>query len=378
MWSRLGAAVVVVTAAAAIAAGAAVHAAHAAPALPNLAYAKAQVARYRAVPRWTAPGPALAARKAAGKRVAVVPLAAALPYQQLVDGGLQAAAKAVGIVLELQLGEGLPAQWAQGVERAIAGQVDLIALIGAPDPLAIQRQLLKARAAGIPVVVGNLLNEGAPRSPNVTARMDVVARSAQRIAVDYEIAYSKGKAKTLIVTSNDAAAAQGLRAAAEDEYATVCGPGCAVTVVNVPLARWSTRLRPAVEAALVADPSITIVHLVYDGMTAFAVAGIKAAGAQRRVRIGTVDGSAAVLRLIQQRADAGLVLFDVGYSLDWQGWADLDVILRVLLGQPVPRTQNLPRRIFDSANVSAVGNPPSPLKGYSDAYRRGYRQLWGV
>ena len=376
MWSRLGAAVVVVTAAASIAAGAAEQAAHAAPALPNLAYAEAQVARYRAVPSWTAPGPAIAARKAAGKRVAVVPLAAALPYQQLLDGGLQAAATAVGIVLEEQPGDGQPVQWAQGVERAIAQKVDLIALIGAPDPLAIQRQLRQARAAGIPVVGGNLLNEGAPPSPNVTARMDLVARSAQRIAVDYEIAYSKGRAKTLIVTSSDAGASQGLVAAAQDEYARVCGPGCAVTVVNVPLAQWSTRLRPAVQAALAADLSITIVHPVYDGMTAFAVAGISAAGAQRRVRIGTVDGSAAVLRLIQQRADGDLVLFDVGYSLDWQGWADLDVILRVLLGLPVPGTQNLPRRIFDATNVAAAGTPPSPLNGYGDAYRRGYLRLW--
>jgi ribose transport system substrate-binding protein len=208
--------------------------------------------------------------------------------------------------------------------------------------------------------------------------MDVVAQSAQRIAVDYEIAYTGGTAKTLIVTSNDAGASQGLVAAAQDEYATVCGPGCQVTVVNVPLAQWSTRLQPAVEAALAADRSITIVHPVYDGMTAFAVAGIRAAGAQRRIRIGTVDGSDFVLRMIQQRAVDGLVLFDVGYSLDWQGWADLDVILRVLLGQPVPRTQNLPRRIFDATNVTAAGTPPSPLKGYGDAYRKGYLQLWGV
>ena len=375
MCRRLAAAVLVVTAAAAIVASAA---AHAAPALPNLAYAKAQVARYRAVPGWTAPGPAIAARKAAGKRVAVVPLAAALPYQQQLDGGLRAAAKAVGIVLEEQPGEGQPAQWAQGVERAIAQRADLIALIGAPDPLAIQRQLRRARAAGIPVVVGNLVNEGTLPFPNVTARMDVVAQSAQRIAVDYEIAYSKGRAKTLVVTSNDAGASQGLVAAAQDEYATVCGPNCTVTVVNVPLAQWSTRLQPAVEAALAADSSITIVHPVYDGMTAIAVAGIKAAGAQRRVRIGTVDGSESVLRMIQQRTDSGLVLFDVGYSLDWQGWADLDVILRVLLGLPVPRTQNLPRRIFDATNVNAAGTPPLSLEGYGDAYRRGYLQLWGV
>jgi ribose transport system substrate-binding protein len=363
---RLGAAVVVVTAAASIGVGVAAAAAPA-PSLPNLAYARARVARYRAEPRWTAPGPAIAARQAAGKRVAVVPLATALPYQLLLGGGLRAAAAAVGIVLEEQPAEGQPAQWAQGVERAIAQQADLIALVGAPDPLALQPQLRRARKAGIPVVVGNLANEGAPAFPNVTARMDVVAQSAQRIAVDYEIAYTGGTAKTLIVTSNDAGASQGLVAAAQDEYATVCGPGCQVTVVNVPLAQWSTRLQPAVEAALAADRSITIVHPVYDGMTAFAVAGI-----------GTVDGSDFVLRMIQQRAVDGLVLFDVGYSLDWQGWADLDVILRVLLGQPVPRTQNLPRRIFDATNVTAAGTPPSPLKGYGDAYRKGYLQLWGV
>ena len=115
-----------------------------------------------------------------------------------------------------------------------------------------------------------------------------------------------------------------------------------------------------------------------EGQPAQWAQGVERAIAQRRVRIGTVDGSESVLRMIQQRADKGLVLFDVGYSLDWQGWADLDVILRVLLGLPVPRTQNLPRRIFDATNVNAAGTPPLSLKGYGDAYRRGYLQLWGV
>ncbi len=70
-------------------------------------------------------------------------------------------------------------------------------------------------------------------------------------------------------------------------------------------------------------------------MTPFAIAGVKAAGAQRRVKIGTVDGSSSVLKLIQDRADGGLVLFDVGTSLDWQGWANLDdaAVIKTWQGQ---------------------------------------------
>lgn len=347
-------------------------------ALPNLAYARARVARYRRVPQWIAPGPAINARKARGKSVFIIPITSALPYQQLLDAGLDAAAKAAGLEVTHLPNEGQPSQWARGVERAIAERADLIALIGAPDPRVIRGPLRKARKAGIPVVVGSLVDEGTPRFANVTARMDVAARSLQRLAADYEIAYSRGKANTLIVTSNEATQSDGLVAAIQDEYATVCGPGCTTTVVNVPLAQWSTRLRGAVEAALDADPAITFVHPVYDGMTPFAIAGIKAAGAQRRVRIGTVDGSDFVLKLIREQADGGLVLFDVGTSLDWQGWANVDVILRVLLGQPVPRTQNLPRRIFDRANVAEAGTPPSPGKGYGEAYKQGYRRLWGL
>ena len=368
-------------AAVAVAAAPAVPAAPAAPpraALPDLAYAEAQVARYRSVPRWTAPGPPINARRAAGKSVVVIPITSALPYQQLLGAGLAAAAKAAGVTVTELPNQGQPAQWAQGVEQAVARRADLIALVGAPDPQLLRPQLEQARKAGIPVVVGSLVNEGTPPFANVTARMDVATRGMQRLAADYEIAYSRGKANTLIVTSNEAMQAGSLVAAIQDEYATVCGPGCTTTVINVALGQWSTRLRAAVAAALAADPAISFVHPVYDGMTPFAIAGIRAAGAQRRVKVGTVDGSASVLRLIRERADGGLVLFDVGTSLDWQGWANLDVILRVLLGQPVPRTQNLPRRIFDGANVVAAGSPPSPLKGYGDAYRLGYRRLWGL
>ena len=56
----------------------------------------------------------------------------------------------------------------------------------------------------------------------------------------------------------------------------------------------------------------------------------------------------------------------------------MDVILRVLLGKPVPKSQNLPRRIFDATNINDTGTPPSPLKGYGSAYIAGYKKLWGV
>ncbi len=360
----------------------AVAAAQAAPsqraALPDLAYAQAQVDKFHAVPRWKSPGAAIDASKAKGKTIFIVPIFSALPYQQLLNGGVKAAAKAVGITVKEQTNQGSPAQWAQGVEQAIAQKADLIALIGAPDPRLIQPQLKKAKAAGIPVVVGNLVNEGTPAFDNVSARMDMASQATQRVAADYTIAYTKGTANTLIITANEVNPSKGLVAAIEDEYAKVCGPGCKTTVVNVPLAQWSTKMQSTVQAALTADPKITFVHPIYDGMTTFAVAGIKAAGALDRVKLGTVDGSDFVLKMIQQKADKGLVLFDIGYSLDWHGWADMDVILRILLGQPAPATQNLPRRIFDASNIGATGTPPSPLKGYGATYIAGYSKLWGL
>ncbi len=111
---------------------------------------------------------AIDASKAKGKTIFIVPIFSALPYQQLLNGGVKAAAKAVGIIVKEQTNQGSPAQWAQGVEQAIAQKADLIALIGAPDPRLIQPQLKKAKAAGIPVVVGNLVNEGTPAFDNVT------------------------------------------------------------------------------------------------------------------------------------------------------------------------------------------------------------------
>ena len=353
-------------------------AAHAAAPAPRLAYATARWARFRVEPRFVAPGPPIDARAVRGKRVAVIPLASALPYQQLVGAGLRAAARRVGIVLEEQPADGFAAQWAAGVERAVAAKADLIALVGAPDPLALQPQLRRARAARIPVVVADLYDEGTPPTPNVTARMDLAGRAAQRLAADVEIAWSRGRAATLVVASGQTPTTAGRIAALQSEYASVCGAGCSTTVVTVPLGQWSSRIEPAVRAALLADPAITLVHAVADGMAPFVVAGIKAAGAERRVRIGTVDGSPAVLARIASGTDGGLVLFDVGTSLAWHGWADLDVILRALLRQPVPRSQNLPLRVFDRTNVAAAGAPPRPGQGYGAAYAAGYERLWGL
>lgn len=348
-------------------------------ALPNLSYARAQVARYRAVPTWRAPGPPIEARKAKGKTVFVVPRLSALPYQRLLDRGLRAAALAAGVRIVEEENEGQPAQWAASVEHAIAQRADLIALLGGPDLAQLRPQLGQARAAGIPVVADAADDDGGSQPlPGVAARVAVASQAGQRLAADATIARLGGGADTLIVTAGDVRGSRSLVAAIQDEYAKVCGGGCTTTVVNVPLAGWSTRLALAVRAALQADPAIDFVHPIYDSMMPYAVAGIEAAGAGRRVRLGTVDGSDYVLRMIQEKAHKGVVVFDVGTSVDWRGWADMDAILRVLLGRPVPATLELPLRLFDAANVAAAGSPPTPLQGYGSAYAAGYRRLWGL
>ncbi len=342
--------------------------------------ARAQLDRYRALPVFEPPGPAFdAAAAARGKTVFEIPISSEVPFITAVETGMQQAADLAGARLVRYRNQGDPAQWAQGIQQAIAQRADVITLF-AQNPELVAPQITEAERAGIPVVVVRTTGEGqrcqADSAGNTygTACVPGPFGQAGRLEVDWVVADAAGSANVLVITASDAPSTEALLAGMRDEWRLRC-PGCRVRYVDVPIPQWAKRVQAEVAAALVADPGITHIVPIYDSMTQFVKPAVTVAGLDGKIKVATFNGTPFVLEEIQ-RGD--LVRADVGENLGWLGFATMDQVFRVLAGLPPAPTSNTPLRVFDDSNVAEAGTPPRLDAGYGDAYLAGYRKLWGL
>jgi ribose transport system substrate-binding protein len=336
--------------------------------------ARAEVDRFLARPRFTAPGPAFdAAREAHGRKIFEIPITSEVPFIAAVEMGMRQAAEEVGAELIVYPNQGEPSQWAQGIRTAIAERADAILLL-AQNPELVGPQIRQAEAAGIPVIVLRTTGEGESCPRVGTACVPAPFEQAGRLEADWVIADSGGTANILVITSNDARSTRPLLNGLMAELAEKC-PRCEAHFVDVPIPEWANRVRTEVQSALVRDPEINYVIPIYDSMSQYAVPAIRAARATERVRISTFNGTPFVLGMLQED---DVVAMDVGENLAWVGWASMDQAFRVIAGERPVRSERTPLRVFVDGNVDEAGTPPRFDRGYGNAYVDGYRKLWGL
>jgi len=342
----------------------------------------ALVKKAQATSSFTAPGPAFDASKAKGKTVVNISLNSTVPFNQIVDASMTEAGKAAGVKVIQYTNQGQTSQWIQGMESAVAQKADAIVLEGSPDPKLLGPQIAAAKRAGIPVISTHLYDESyiaeAKKSlPDVTAFVDAHHYKAGTLMADYAIKHSGGHVNAFFVTSNEVQPSAGIAKAFKDELETQCPDTCKATIVNIPISDWATKVATQVQTALLKDPSINYVVPVYDGMTPFLVTGITQAGKTGNVNIVAYNGTASVLRMVQ---DKNLVVAEIGEPQRWLGWANMDQVLRVLTGTDPVDSEKTPLRLFDESNIDETGNPSTQKDGYGDPneFKDGYLSLWGL
>jgi ribose transport system substrate-binding protein len=338
-------------------------------------YATGQIDKYRAVPRFEAPGPAFDAKRAgAGKTLLSIPASSSIPFVQTIQNGMKAISGQVGMSFIDWPNQGRPVQWVQGMNQALDRKANVINLLAGINPGALGPQIAKAKSAGVPVVASHLYDVNQPAT-NGADSVSIHYEQAGRLLADWVIAKTGGKANALAVTINEVVSTAPMMTGIKDEFAKHCGSGCKLSTVNTAIADVATRIQPQVQSALVKDPGINYVIALYDSAEApFVVAGIRQAGKTGRVKVVTFNGTPSVLKLVA----SGDVEMDVGESLDWISHGVMDQVLRLAGGTEPVKDPKLPIRIFDKDNVSETGTPPTGDKGYGDSYRDGYMKLWGL
>jgi ribose transport system substrate-binding protein len=339
----------------------------------DMSYVQGQVDKFKQIPAFTQLPP-VKAKDAAGKRVAAIPFSTGVPFIAQSTAAIGDALKLAGVKVQQFPSQGQLNQIQQAFGTAVGSKFDAIDTFSV-DPGAITPQILSAKRAGIPVVIGHVTPVGDPVPPNAAAQTTAPFYESGRLMADYVIMHSKGNANVLVVTSNEQTPAPGTVSAIKDEFGKRCGDGCKTTVVNVPIADWATKLQTQVQSSLVKDPKINYIIELYDSAVQFILPGVKSANAASRVKIVTFNGTPFVLDEIRK---SDIVIADVGESTTWLGWAIADETFRVLTGTAPVAEAHTPLRIFDDSNVSEAGDPAKLGQGYGDDYISGYKKTWGL
>jgi ribose transport system substrate-binding protein len=339
----------------------------------------AKVATDKAIPAWTAPGPAVDVSKLRGKRVFIIPLVPN-PFNENIQNTYKQIFNAVGVKWTLYANQGLTSQWVAGMDAAIAQHPNLIILSTAPDPRVLQPQLRAAKAAGIPVEVTHFYDRSSPPPPaclacaaGVTALVTAPFNAAGAAEADWIINDSRGHAHVLIVSAPDVIPSPGILSSMEREYRSYC-PACTYKIINIPVAQWNTGVESEVESALNADPSINYVDALYDAMCTGAVPAVQAVGKVGKVKVVSFNGSPFALNDIRT---GDIMAMDAAENTRWIGFADVDQAFRLLAGMP-PVNETTPFRLMDKSNVTQAGIPATNYLGYGNAYATGYWHLWGL
>lgn len=342
------------------------------------AAAKANLARYAGQMTWVAPGPAFDTGKAKGKTVWYIGVDMSVPILQMISGQLKEALGHVGASVRICDGKGNPIEWKRCADQAVAQKAAAIVVESFPPEL-IAPSIAAAVKAKIPVIDGNNGDPTGPRYKGTAARVAFQYSLSGRLTADWVIADSKGKAVVLILGTSDVPNAK----VVEDtgmlgEFKKLC-PGCKVTKKDIPIAQWSTNLGTLTQSSLNADPKLSYIIPVYDGMSTFVLPGIQQAGKSSKVKVATFNGD---LDPMQNMARGNVITVDVGSHNAYEGWAYADQILRLITGgRPVP-DEHVPARVFDRTNVKTLKlTHAAEISGEwygPPTYKGLYLKLWGA
>jgi ribose transport system substrate-binding protein len=339
----------------------------------DLSYFQQQVAPYLQKPKFVAPGPAFDASGCMkGKTILSIPVSSANPFTANIEKAMVAVAQQVGFTFIDWQNQGQSSQWVQGMNAGINQKVSLIDLLAGADPRVLVPQIDAARAAHIPVVASH--DSGLEQTPIVLKYADgdvpIDYAKAGALLADWAIIHTNGHMDALVLIATGPLSTDSMLDGINGELKH-CGD-CHTKVMNFVVTDWGTRITPAVQAALLSDPKLNYIIVIYDSMSQFVVPAVTITGSTNRVKIDAFNGTPFVLGMVQ----TGQVQMDIGENLDWIGHGILDSEMRRVCALPLVHNPEIPFYIFTKANAKDAGTPPKLSQGYGDAYIAGFDSLW--
>lgn len=346
----------------------------------TLASLKAVINRAEKPPTFAAPGPPVNALKVKGDSALIMPITSEIGTCRTQATDLKSLGTALGMRMSVFSNSGLPSQWTSGIEDAISAHDSAIAMFCGIIPGVVAPQLRAARNAGIKIIDGEYnevsnytyLNGETPANFVGMLRDDV---DAAFINLDGSPIHA------LDVTTNSIVQGPAATAEVAKHIHSLCPKMCSVVqTIDVPAANWATQVQSDVAAALVAHPSINVIFVNFDGMTNFVLPAVEQAH-RPGLKIYTAGGSASVIKLML--STNSLVEADPGGEPEWEAYAEMDQLIRVLTDHPAAPVQKefLPYVFLTPTNASQFFGPGDTYSNTafdSKMIINGFRHLWGL
>lgn len=335
---------------------------------------------HRGQPEWKDPGPSLDASQLAGKTIAVVAIDLRVPaLAEIVQYVKEAAGKA-GMKVTVFDAKSTASLMQQGMQQAIDNGADAIISDGLVIEL-IANQIKAAKDKGIPTidVINTPPKEGVPgqgSDENVFGNMAPDSVLAGQLIAATAIVQTDGKANVGIINTSELTVASTEIGAMKDTLAK-CSECTIVDEQDVALTDWSTKIQGTAATMVRSQPDMNFVLTLYDAMGLFATPGIQQAGGAGKVKVASVDGTAAALALVKK---GDIFVSDTAKDTAWAAWGAVDQAMRGML-EMEPANPVLPLRYIDTSDLKDVDTKSTETVSaalFGNDFRTGYLKLWGL
>ncbi len=226
----------------------------------------------------------------------------------------------------------------------------------------------KAHEANIPVVGQFTAEKPEPKTGNA-GEVGYVCEHEAEILGNQIIAQSGGKANVAVFADTVYQCNQ-QRAKGLENVLSKCS-GCTFTVEKFSAATAQTDLPPQFQAEIQGNPDLEWIVSAPGFAGSLAAASIREAGKSDQISVGTFDGEEPELELLRGKE---IVKLDVLSGIYENGWCVVDLISRLLAGEPVPgNIENPTQKALTQQNVPAEGS----FEG-AEGYEEQFKKLWGV
>lgn len=291
------------------------------------------------------PGDAFDASAASGKKVAMISINDQIPVLKQWTDTIKAGLESQGVTVTQTSDAGgvidpLPKFFAQ----AVTDQVDLIVTNAVPAAL-----IPLADLGDIPVMTTNqTAAPGVAVADGIAADPSFDYTIPASLMADWFCVTGEGAGNAVVWGSEGQASSPIMIQTIKDRVAEVC-PDAKVDYQDAPLATWfDGTLDGVAKNAVTADPTITHLMPIYDGMTIATGAGLDAAGS------AAIQSSFNMTPAVAAGIGTGSVKMDVGCPNDWFSYATADAALRILTGNAVPDNYGITCKVFDESNIGSI------------------------
>ncbi len=314
------------------------------------------------------PGDAFDATAASGKKVAMISINDQIPvlkqWTETIAAGLEG--QGVKVTQKSDAG-GVIDPLPKFFQQAVTDKVDLIITNAVPAAL-----IPLADLGDIPVMTTNqTAAPGVAVADGIAADPSFDFSAAASLMADWFCVTGAG-AGNAVVWGSEGQASSPIMIDTIKARTTANCPDAKVDYQDAPLATWfDGTLDGVAKNTVTADPTITHLLPLYDGMTIATGAGVDAAAS------AAIQGSFNMTPAIAAGIGKGSVKMDVGCPNDWFSYATVDASLRLLTGNAVPANYGITCKVFDESNIGSIdASVENSVNWYGIDFAAEFAKFW--